>query len=228
MSTASPRCATCPIPWGERACHHVGGRGPENCPLLTCPELIPGALEELQNVDILKMAQQSSIQEAQGYTDRDLGYARVRPLKPRILETLEFARRMGYQRLGLVFCVGLRREARLVAQFLENQGLEIVSVVCKVGRVPKTILGLTEADHIIPGTVETMCNPILQAKIVNAGQTQFNIALGLCVGHDSLFFKFAQAPTTVLAVKDRLLGHNPLAAVYNLESYYRYLKSPLP
>ncbi|MBW1917424.1 MAG: DUF1847 domain-containing protein [Deltaproteobacteria bacterium] len=227
MSTALPGCATCPFPWTERACHHDGGRGPENCPIITCAELGTDAQNELQNAAILQLAQQSSIQEASGYADRDLGYARVRPLKPRLWETLEFARRLDYQRLGLVFCVGLRREARLVAQFLENHGLSVVSVVCKVGRVPKTTLGLQDADHIIPGTVETMCNPILQAKIVNAYETQFNIALGLCVGHDSLFFKFAQAPTTVLAVKDRVLGHNPLAALYNLDSYYRYLKGPL-
>ena len=32
------------------------------------------------------------------------------------------------------------------------------------------------------------------------------------------------APCTVLAVKDRLLGHNPLAAIYTIDSYYRSLK----
>lgn len=36
--------------------------------------------------------------------------------------------------------------------------------------------------------------------------------------------EFAEAPCTVLAVKDRLLGHNPLAAIYNIDSYYRSLK----
>ena len=59
---------------------------------------------------------------------------------------------------------------------------------------------------------------------VNDAKVQFNILLGLCVGHDSLFFKYAEAPTTVLAVKDRVTGHNPLAAVYLLESYYGRLK----
>jgi len=54
------------------------------------------------------------------------------------------------------------------------------------------------------------------------------VLLGLCVGHDSLFFKHATAMGTVLAVKDRLLGHNPLAAIFQYESYYRYLKKPLP
>ncbi len=69
-----------------------------------------------------------------------------------------------------------------------------------------------------------MCNPILQAMILNREGADFNVLPGLCVGHDSLFFKYADAPCTVLAVKDRGLGHNPLVAVYNLESYYRCLK----
>jgi len=34
----------------------------------------------------------------------------------------------------------------------------------------------------------------------------------------------AKAPVTVLVAKDRVLGHNPLAAVYTSQSYYRALK----
>ncbi len=60
--------------------------------------------------------------------------------------------------------------------------------------------------------------------ILNEAKTDFNILLGQCVGHDSLFIKYGEAPCTVLVVKDRLLGHNPLAAVYCAESYYRGLK----
>ena len=43
-------------------------------------------------------------------------------------------------------------------------------------------------------------------------------------GHDSLFFKYSTAPVTVLAVKDRVTGHNPLAAIYLSESYYRKIR----
>jgi len=69
-----------------------------------------------------------------------------------------------------------------------------------------------------------MCNPIFQARLLNRQKCHFNILLGLCVGHDSMFFKYAEAPTTVLAVKDRVTGHNPLAAIYTLDSYYRKIK----
>ena len=41
-----------------------------------------------------------------------------------------------------------------------------------------------------------MCNPIAQAELLNRAETQFNICLGLCVGHDSLFYRYSQAPVT--------------------------------
>jgi uncharacterized metal-binding protein len=60
--------------------------------------------------------------------------------------------------------------------------------------------------------------------LANEAETGLNVLLGLCVGHDALFFKYAHAPTTVLAVKDRLMGHNPLAALYTSETFYARLK----
>ena len=71
-----------------------------------------------------------------------------------------------------------------------------------------------------------MCNPIFQAILLNEAGAQFNVLLGLCVGHDSLFFKYAEAPTTVLAVKDRVSGHNPLACIYTTASYSAWVRSP--
>lgn len=35
----------------------------------------------------------------------------------------------------------------------------------------------------------------------------------------------SKAPVTVLVVKDRVLGHNPVAALYTAETYYRRLRS---
>ena len=60
-----------------------------------------------------------------------------------------------------------------------------------------------------------MCSPISQAMVLNDEGVDFNILMGLCVGHDSLFFRYSEALTTVLVVKDRVLGHNPAAAANN-------------
>jgi uncharacterized metal-binding protein len=102
--------------------------------------------------------------------------------------------------------------------------LEVVSVSCKAGRTPKEKIGIRDDQKIAIGCFESMCNPIMQAFVLNDSKTEFNVLMGLCVGHDSLFLKYAEAPCTVLAAKDRLLGHNPLAAIYNIDSYYRALK----
>ena len=66
-----------------------------------------------------------------------------------------------------------------------------------------------------------MCNPVAQALLLNREGTQLNIVLGLCVGHDSLFYRHAEAMTTTLVTKDRVLAHNPAGALYCAEGYFR-------
>lgn len=109
----------------------------------------------------------------------------------------------------------------MVSRVLRANGFSVDSVICKNGALPKEALGVGDGDKVTPGEFESMCNPISQAQALARAGTEFNLLLGLCVGHDSLFIKHSVAPVTVLAVKDRALGHNPLAAVYLADSYYR-------
>ena len=217
-------CARCPFAIAERLCRNQNGKAPAFCPTRDLAQLTQASLKIYQQDKYAEFARQASIQEAEGYADRDLGYARVRPAKTRIEEIAEFADKMNFHRLGLAFCVGLRREAKVVADIYSERGFEVVSVICKTGCSDKNLIGLNDAQKIVPNQPEAMCNPVLQALVLNEAATDFNILLGLCVGHDSIFLKEADAPCTILAVKDRVLGHNPLAAVYNIESYYRSLK----
>ena len=225
MKSNHPQCARCPLERQYRICQDENGKAPPFCPTVRKATSIEKAREELKKVEILEFARQASIQEGEGYADRELGFAEVKPLKPRILEIVEFAGKMHYKKLGFVFCVGLRKEASAVEGFFTSRGFDVVSAVCKIGRVPKEAIGIRDDQKIRIGGFESMCNPIAQALLLNDEKTEFNIMMGLCVGHDSLFMKYAEAPCTVLAVKDRLLGHNPLAAVYTMDSYYRALKA---
>jgi uncharacterized metal-binding protein len=208
----------------ERLCKTEDGKAPPSCPTQNRQESFEQCLKEYEKPEVLEFAKQASIQEGEGYGQRELGYSHVKPIKPRIQEIIEFAQKMKYKRLGFVFCVGLRKEARVVEKLFSSNGFEVVSVVCKVGRISKETIGLRDDQKISIGHFEAMCNPVLQAFVLNEEQCEFNVIMGLCVGHDSLVFKYAEAPCTVLAAKDRLLGHNPLAAVYNIDSYYRSLK----
>ena len=99
--------------------------------------------------------------------------------------------------------------------------------MCKTGRTPKEFLEIKEEQKVSPGGFEAMCSPITQAKVLNAAKTEFNILLGLCVGHDSLMMRFSDALCTVLVAKDRVTGHNPLAAIQLQRSYYRKLKDQI-
>lgn len=127
----------------------------------------------------------------------------------RLDEIMEFARRMEFKKLGVAFCVGLADEAKVVCEVLAVE-FEITSVCCKVGGMPKAAFDMTERPWI--GKIS--CNPGEQARVMNEEKTDFNIVLGLCVGHDSLFYRHSEAPVTTLVAKDRKLGHNPVAAIY--------------
>ena len=62
--------------------------------------------------------------------------------------------------------------------------------------------------------------------MLNAHGCEFNVVMGLCIGHDSLFFKYAKGLSTVLVAKDRVLGHNPVAALQLADSYYSRVWGP--
>lgn len=224
MTEALANCARCPYKIEERACRVAGGKAPDYCPTRLQSDLISESLRLYQDPKYSRLARQASIQEAEGYSGRHLGYENLRAAKTRIEEIAEFADKMNYRRLGLAFCVGLRREAEKVVLLYSAMGFEMVSVICKAGCSDKNLIGLDENQKIIPNQPEAMCNPFAQALILNRAATDCNILLGLCVGHDSLFLKLSEAPCTVLAVKDRVLAHNPLAAIYTVDSYYRGLK----
>ena len=221
-----PDCASCARTTAEKICHSREGLGSKGCPTLSHGDVLRAANLEYDQPEVREFARQASIQEAECYANRNERPYVMQPSKTRIVEICEFAARMGYGKLGLAFCLGLAKEAQVVARILKTHGFEVVSAVCKSGRTLKERIGLKDEQQIFRGTEEAMCNPVYQAKLMNEARSDFNVLLGLCVGHDSLFFKFAEAPTTVLAVKDRVTGHNPLAAIYLHETYYRKITLP--
>ena len=137
---------------------------------------------------------------------------------PRVQETIVFAKRMGYKKIGIATCTALIKESRVLTKMLRANGFEVYGISCKAGEVPKTELGIHPKHH---GPGHMACNPVLQAQILEEEGTDLNIVMGLCVGHDSLFYKYSEAPVTTLVSKDRVTGHNPIAAIYASESYFR-------
>jgi hypothetical protein len=106
MEKELPGCARCSFQTSERLCQKEDGNAPPFCPTKNYDEIIDRALEVLKDPQILEFARQASIQEGEGYANRHLDYSQVKPVKPRILETIEFAHRMNYKRLGLALLPG--------------------------------------------------------------------------------------------------------------------------
>jgi uncharacterized metal-binding protein len=141
----------------------------------------------------------------------------------RVEEIVAFAKRLGAKKIGIATCIGLVKEARIFQDILEVKGLQGYAVLCKVGAIDKTEIGVQPEYKLQKGEHESMCNPVLQAKLLNEWKADLNVIVGLCVGHDSLFIKYSEAPVTTLITKDRVLGHNPAAALYTSGFYYKRL-----
>ena len=217
-----PRCARCTkkvcVPLIKVDEEPSLDEAPAFCPMKLMTETVENSLTEYDKPEVKEFARLASVQEFECYERLPDG---LRTKIPRIEELVQFAHKCGYQRLGLAFCTGLSGEARILTDILENKGFEVVSVRCKVGAVPKERIGVRSEEKIAgPDRFETMCSPITQAEVLNAANVDMVIMLGLCIGHDTLFIKYCRVPMTVIAVKDRVFGHNPLAALYLANSLY--------
>ena len=129
----------------------------------------------------------------------------------RLEELIAFAKRMEFERLGLAFCIGLSEEAKTLAGILARH-FKVSSICCKICGLPAGDLAELKAQK---GMSPVSCNPLGQAEVLNEQGTDLNVIVGLCIGHDVLFTQASKAPVTTFIVKDRVLAHNPAAALYS-------------
>lgn len=199
-------CADC----GAKVCHTGSGNYPPFCPGGDFPEdVLKEAMKEYEDPKIRRITIAAAETESENYCKMT-----------RMEETVEFAKKIGAKKIGLAHCVGLISEANIAARIFRKNGFEVVSISCKCMEQKKAAVGISEACH---NTGVNMCNPILQAKYLNKEETDLNVLIGLCVGHDSLFYKYAEAPVTTLVSKDRVLAHNTVAALYQADKYLKLL-----
>ena len=210
-----PGCAYCPS--SVRACRQGESetRGPGFCPSKIAQEAIDTAAEKYADPLTRRAAQESARVESEGYCKWT-----------RVEEVCQFAKKMGFKKIGIATCISFVDQANVLSQILESYGFEVASAACKNGGVPKEAIGLKDSEKIRPGGHESMCNPVSQAELLNEAGCEFNIVLGLCVGHDSLFFKHSNGLATTLVAKDRVLAHNPVGALYLADSYYSRVWGP--
>lgn len=205
-------CVNC----GTRACKKKDvEKYPDFCLTKKVPEEKIAELTEIyKDVDNLdgKIAKKAAEVEAKYYGEMT-----------RVEEVIEFAKRMGYKKIGIATCLGLINESRTFAKIAEHNGLEVYSVICKVGAIDKKDIGIADETRVHNWCHESICNPILQAELLEEAGTELNVIVGLCVGHDTTFIRHTKAPVTYLIVKDRVLAHNPAGALYGINHYFKHL-----
>ena len=182
----------------------------ETCPMASQEQVLGAAREKYQENDNSKMAKNAGIVEASGYNEWN-----------RIRDTIEFCKLMGFKKIGIATCIGLMEETKQVAKILESHGFEVTAINCKVDSMKKDVVNIEKEFQMVSKTgyviLDISCNPIAQALLLNKAETDFNLIIGLCVGHDALFTKYSEAPVSTLIAKDRALNHNPASLLY---TYY--------
>lgn len=212
MSKYQLSCADC----GSRRCSRLKGEFPEFCLTTSLDEEEKSAVKDKYNSEETHRVMQAAAEVEGRY------YGKL----TRVEETLKFASILGAKKIGIASCTGLIDEARIFTRIARARGFEVVCVLCKVGSFDKAEMGIPDEVKLNPGEFEASCNPVMQAHILNRERTDLNVAIGLCVGHDAIFNKYSNSLVTTLIAKDRVLAHNPAAALYTSKSYYRKLLKP--
>jgi len=219
----APKCAKCK----EKPCNEGIREGtvlPTYCPIKNFKTVLEPVSNEYRSKKIQPFFLSAALTEKEGYDEKAARQeGRIIPLRPRIREVAEFAKKIRAKKVGMAFCIGLADEANRAGAILESHGLEIISIVCSCGSLDKTEVGIPLEYKIKnPDNFEAACNPLLQAEVLNRLGTSFNILVGLCIGHDMLFTQRSKSPVTTLIVKDRLTGHNPVISLYT--RYHRHIR----
>ncbi len=148
-------CAKCSFV--DKRCRQENGRGPADCPTILHDKTVEKALEKYKDELYKDFSLGAAMQEGAGYAR--CGEGMSVPIKTRLEETIEFCQRMGYHKIGLAFCLGLQKEAAVVSDILKANGLDVTSVICKVGGICKEDFGIEDRYKINPGEYEVICNP---------------------------------------------------------------------
>jgi uncharacterized metal-binding protein len=222
------QCSKCnsPVCTTDAEGKRIIGQPPSWCPMKTKAEVIKKAMAKYNEED-LKIARISAVVESEAYLREPWG---LKPYYTRVLEIIHFAKKMGYQKIGIASCFSCAWDASVLVNIFINRGFDVLARFCKVHQVQNTkFLGLKDEETLVPGGYQSMCNPIAQVDTLRDSGCEFIVTFGMCTGHDALAGKYSSVPITLLGVKDRVLAHNPIIALTSpWNQYYRKLTREEP
>lgn len=130
----------------------------------------------------------------------------LNPQNDRVNEIIEYCKLAGIKKIGIAYCTTFTKEAEKLKKTLKNHEFVIYKVNCKYERIP--------FSNLVSGYKGISCNPAGQAKYLEEKNTELNILMGLCLGHDMIFNSKSKAPVTTLVVKDRKKKNSPSIRLY--------------
>ena len=180
------------------AWYSPGQKIPQRCPALGNKKALTHAIDEYRRPN-------SIANRLYGGFSKLVGSGGSK--RSRIEHIMEFSRAVGFQRIGIAACAFYLPQIYYLRSILEDHGFSCMGLSCKIG-------GLTFADIGIPNDSNwILCNPLAQAFILNDFQTELNITVGLCMGHDLIFQSYSNAPVTNYTVKEKISDDNPVATL---------------
>ncbi len=174
-------------------------RMPKTCPARTHPEIARDARPYADK----KLAAEMKDADATPFNSDGTPRNRVE-------ELIAYAKSQGLHRIGIAYCISLTKEAQQLGRMLREQDLETELVCCRTGAIDYDEIGLKKTH---PERFAAICNPVAQAKLLNARLVDLVAQVGLCIGHDLILQRECDAPVTTLIVKDRVLDHHSIEAL---------------
>jgi uncharacterized metal-binding protein len=117
----------------------------------------------------------------------------------RIDEFISFAKKANYHKIGIAHCIRMQKYADKFARILKRHGFDVYYADCKKDRINNCEFPSEESR--IKNT------PLYQAKYLEEKNTDINVNIGLCLGHELMFIKKSHAPVTTILVRDFATKH---------------------
>jgi len=125
----------------------------------------------------------------------------------RMQEIIAFIKAMNYKKVGLAYCFGMEKDAKLLKDIFKTNGINLRTVSCTVGGINQNQINSDSC------TEKVSCNPIGQAKELNEEIVDFTVVMGICLGHDILLQRNLKSDFTTFIVKDRVFSNAPIKSL---------------
>ncbi len=185
------QCASC----FEQLC--VGGtkQTKDYCPAHLYPEIYKDAEKIYQeDKETRLMARNAAVMESRGYI-----------LWPRLKDIIEFSRAMNHQKIVVLFCPDVWREAKKTGRILSENGFIVASRVCGIGKSSPQA-------------------PDEYAAEINALSFDIAVNAGLCGPFEARVVNLLKFPVSTFIARDKKLNNHPASAVYFSDKWRDWAK----